>query len=176
MSVLLFIFCSFFILVISVFFDLTSQKISNKWSFVFFILALSVWCINFFFKIDPSFLTVGPLCMLIGLVTGLVLFQFNVLGGGDSKLLPSLGLLALSLPFFRDFFIFTALWAAVLSISFIVVKKSHLSLLRNLKLLISQSKELETTHKIPFTIPLLMGWSSSLQVHIHSWGEIFYLQ
>lgn len=157
--------CVFTFLAASCIYDVKTSKVPNKLSGSFFITAFFVWAAQFWLPLSscysPSWWT-GPFLALIALALGLVLFQTKVIGGGDSKLLPSIGLLSFDMSFFESFFIAFLCWFVVFGLIFVLIQGS---LLQTLKNLIKLEKNKSKLHQLPLTVAIFLAWLSAVQLH-----------
>jgi Flp pilus assembly protein protease CpaA len=138
---------------ISVFEDLRTRRFSNRMFMAF--LAISL-CISFFMT-SPS-----PLVLAYSFgaafAVGFGLFFINIIGAGDAKLVMALSPL-FTWTLILDVYVYSLFWGAILGLIQIILMKRGLNLVSNLGSLISNQKvDSSQTHKIPYTVALLLGW------------------
>lgn len=104
-----------FILSLAAFFDVKSRRIPNLLVVIGLIGLFSLQLVNNTFY---------PLSLLVGLLLGLTLWQVNMIGGGDSKLLV-LASMAFSLPSLAQLYFCITIAGAIQALYFIIFIKQN---------------------------------------------------
>lgn len=138
--------------------DLRSRKIYN-W-YVLGSLALAVVNTLAFFGVSglaPAAAAAG-----VALMISLPLVLIGVLGGGDMKLFVAFGF-ATSYSAVLNVVVASFIWAAVFGIIYSLVNGSFKRLVTNMGSLSTGGKASDLSlHKIPFTLPIFIGWMTYL--------------
>lgn len=138
--------------------DLRTKKFRNRTFLIYCALGLGLLATHSLAVASPSPLLTGSMASLTALCFFLPLVLLKVLGSGDMKLMLSIGLLG-EWNAVLEASVLALLWAAVFGLVQILTRGRVRDLIFNLKVLaISKSADGIDLNRIPFTVPLLLGW------------------
>lgn len=138
--------------------DLRTRKIHNWLSLS--ALVLSTVAIVFHHFNSPDHSLLEPLKAFgAALVLGLLLFQFNVWGGGDAKMFIAVSPLLL----FAEtpiYLLCCLVWGSLLGLVFAALNSRLGAMANNLFAVVSHRKGIDSQNliKVPFSVALLMGY------------------
>ncbi len=139
---------------LAVYQDLNSRRVSNNFIiFSFFLIVLTSLMTN-----DWHNFILGLGGFAAVLSSGIVLWRFRVLGGGDVKVMA---IMALSIPWARglEFIFYSLVWGSFLGVFSLLLDKSFLqeSRILNFHPIMTIRSSRVKDHKIPFTVGILLG-------------------
>ncbi len=134
--------------------DLRSKKIHNK----LVILLLALAAIYQFVVFGQPGLVNGLMASGFALLIFLPMVLSRMLGAGDMKLMLAFGMSTLWINVLWTS-VYAIIWGAVFGILHALLQKKFKHLFFNtINLVASKGKVSSETQKIPFTVPLLLGW------------------
>lgn len=168
------------------YFDLKTRKIPNKYNLIFFIIAIIAKLI--LISISSQYIINGLIGTLIGFLIFLPFFILRLAGGGDVKLLATLGML-IGWQHFLWVFVLTSIIDGAILIPARLFKTVFLFLQlpyplhEKLSNLSEHLKGLKRSNKKPYALPVALGCSTYLLAYIFlsdflksSSGHNFHLQ
>ena len=144
------------ILVIAAVSDVRTKKVKNQLVLAMLAAALVY---HFVFHGLTNFMDLG---LAVGIAIGMTLPMVlaRALGAADMKVLVAF---APAVGFFEVFwtFAFSLIWAVVLGLLMAFLRKELKAVLLNTARLATKNRPtVQQLHKIPFTVPILLGWLS----------------
>lgn len=140
--------------------DLRTRKFANR----SVLIATAIGFILQFITSSTDGISFGILGLATGLLIFLPLVLLKIVGAGDMKLMAAFGIFA-GYSNTVSVAVFSLLWAAVFGIAQAVFQKRSQSLIQNMtSLALLKGRAQIEVHKIPFTLPLLLGWLTQIVI------------
>lgn len=146
------------ILVWAVVEDIRTRKFSNRTFFTSLGLAVAIVLVSG----GRHAMVPGSLGLAAGFVILLPLVLTGVVGAGDMKLMGAFGFLA-GWNAVLWTVVYGIVWAAIFGVIQILVRRQGHQLISNLTTIaVLKTRQGLELHRIPFTVPLLLGWLNHL--------------
>ena len=138
--------------------DMRTRKFSNRTFLISLVLAVAIALVGGGWRaLVPS-----SLGLAAGFVILLPLVLTGIVGAGDMKLMAAFGGLA-GLNALLWPVIYGIVWAAIFGVIQVLVRRQGHQLISNLTTLaVLKTRQGLELHRIPFTVPLLLGWLNHL--------------
>ena len=138
--------------------DMRTRKFSNRTFLISLVLAVAIALVGGGWRaLVPS-----SLGLAAGFVILLPLVLTGIVGAGDMKLMAAFGVLA-GWNAVLWTVIYGIVWAAIFGVIQVLVRRQGHQLISNLTTLaVLKTRQGLELHRIPFTVPLLLGWLNHL--------------
>lgn len=148
--------------------DIRTRKIPNK--LILFSIAIALISSYYFFEFEG--LKQGSIAAGLAIIMTLPLVLIGALGAGDMKLMFAFGL-ASTYPAVFSVIVFSFFWAVFIGIGLALVSGRAQQLLQNILMIImTRQADQSQLQRIPYTIPLFLGWITFIVIGLRQSGVI----